>query len=123
MRLHGRGVDQDLGGRTAGLSERMKQVHPHPLGGPAHKAIVEGLVRPIDGRRIPPAQAVAQNMKDAAQHPPIIHPGLAPSLRKVRPEPLHLLLRQPELSAHAAPPKVGERESANRLKSQRLCRS
>src|SRR3954466_1168448 len=57
MRLCGRGVDQDLSGWTACLSQRVEQVHPHALGGPAHEAVVERLLGAIEGRRIDPAPA------------------------------------------------------------------
>jgi len=57
MRLHGGGVDENLGGRTAGLGKRLEQIGPHALGGPAHIAVVECFLRPVVGRRIDPATA------------------------------------------------------------------
>ncbi len=70
---------------------------------PARKAVVQRPVRSIDWGRILPSQAVAQDVKDPAQNPSITHSGLASRLGKVRPQPLYLLLAQPELPAHATP--------------------
>ena len=84
------------------LSQVSEDLGKHPQAGPPDEAVVQRLVRSIHRRRILPAQAVAQDMEDAAQHPAIIHTRLAPGLWKVRPEPLDLLVSQPELSRHAA---------------------
>lgn len=43
-------------------------------------AVVEGLVRPVGRQRIPPAQAVAIDEDDPAQHTAVIHPRLAVAL-------------------------------------------
>src|ERR687894_943395 len=56
MRLHGRGVDEHLGGRTACSRKGMEEVHPHALGGPADVAVVERLVGSVEARRINPAR-------------------------------------------------------------------
>ncbi len=84
------------------LSQVSEDLGKHPKARPADKAVVQRLVWPVVGWGILPAQAVAQDMEDAAQHPAIIHTRLAPGLWKVRPEPLDLLVSQPELSRHAA---------------------
>jgi hypothetical protein len=42
---------------------------------PADKAVIEGLVRTVIGRRITPAQAIADDMEDAADHALIVAPG------------------------------------------------
>ncbi len=47
MRFHRRGVDQDFHGRPTCLRERVEQVHPNALGGPADIAIVESFPRPV----------------------------------------------------------------------------
>jgi hypothetical protein len=49
----------------------------------------KSLVRSVDSWRVLPPQAAAQHVKDAAQHPPIINPGLAARLGKVRSKPLN----------------------------------
>lgn len=69
MRLHGRGVDQHLCRWSASLCQRLKQAHPDALGRPAHEAIVEGLLRPIDlPRCVRPAAAGLQYVDDPADH-------------------------------------------------------
>ena len=49
VRLHRRGVDENLRRRAAGLSERVKQVDPDALGRPADIAIVERFFGPYSG--------------------------------------------------------------------------
>ncbi len=41
MRLHGGGIDENLGGRTASLRESLEQIDPDALGRPTDIAIVE----------------------------------------------------------------------------------
>ena len=68
------------------------------------------------GRPARPAGAgLAPDVEDAARHSPIIHSGLAPGLRKSGPQPLHLLVPQPEPPAHATP-EVEPLQSAKPLK-------
>jgi hypothetical protein len=76
----------------ARLGQVTEDVGEHPQPGPPGKAVIERLVRPIDGRSILPAQTIAQDEQSPAQHSPIVHARLAPGLRKVRPQPLHLLV-------------------------------
>jgi len=78
VRLHGGGVDEHLGGRTTGAGQRMEEIDPDALGGPAHITIVERLARPVIRRRIDPAPARLQDMDDAAYHPAVINTRLAP---------------------------------------------
>ena len=73
----------------------------HAQAGSPGKAVVECLVGFMDRRRGLPAQTVVQDVEDAAQHAPVIHLRLASSLQEVKPKPIHLRIRQPELSAHA----------------------
>jgi hypothetical protein len=49
-----------------------------------------------------PAQPVAVDEDDAAQHPSVIYPGLTTALREERPQPLDLLVRQPKKVAHSS---------------------
>jgi hypothetical protein len=66
MSIHGRAVDEELRRGATGTRERVKEVNPHALGGPANIAIVERLARAIDARRVDPAGARLQHMDDAA---------------------------------------------------------
>jgi len=98
MRLHRRRVDENFHGRPAGLRERVEQVHPDAFGGPADIAIVDGLLRPVFGRRVDPAPAGFEHMDNAADDATVVDPRLAArvggemrrNLRKLR-------VRQPEL--------------------------
>ena len=97
MRLHGRGVDEHLGWRTACPRKRLEEVHPHALGGPADVPVVEGLVGSVEARRINPARARLEHMNDAADHSAIIDPRLASrDGGQVWLDPRKLLLCQPE---------------------------
>ena len=78
MRLHRRGVDENLRGRPTCLRERVKEIDPNAFGGPANVTIVERLLRPIVRRRVNPAPTGFEHMNDAADHPPVIHSRLAP---------------------------------------------
>jgi hypothetical protein len=62
---------------------------------PPLPSVVERLRRAILPRRIAPPQAIAIDEDYAAQNPPIIDARLAMALRKERPQPIHLLVRQP----------------------------
>jgi hypothetical protein len=63
---------------------------------------------------ITPAQPVAVDEDYPAQHPPVIDPRLAARLRKERPKPLHLRVRQPKEIALLAP-SLWELESRRQL--------
>ena len=85
MRLHRRGVDEDLHRRATCLRERVEQIDPDALGRPAHIAIIEGFSRPIFWWRIDPSPAGFQHVDDAADHPPIINARLTARVgRKMR---------------------------------------
>ena len=77
MRLHGGGVDEHLGWRTTGTRQDMEEIEPHALRRPTDVAVVEGLVRAIEARRINPPTARLQNLNDTADHPAVIDPSLA----------------------------------------------
>ena len=78
MRLHGRGVDQHLGGRPTGLGQGLEQITPDPLGRPAHETIVEGLLRAVDlTRGVRPTPARLQHVNDPADHAAVIDTLLA----------------------------------------------
>jgi len=62
--------------------ERADQALPHALGYPARNAVAQLLRRALLARRIPPRAARLQHMHDTADHMPVVHPRLAPSLRR-----------------------------------------
>ena len=99
MRLHGRGVDQHLGGRPTGLGQGLEQITPDPLGRPAHETIVEGLLRAVDlTRGVRPTPARLQHVNDPADHAAVIDTLLASGVcRQVRTDPRKLLVGQPKL--------------------------
>jgi len=97
MRLDMRRIDHLRRGRSATNGEFAEQPFPHTALGPAHEAIVNRRWRPVFRRTITPSAAALQHMQDAADHAPIIHPILAPHVRRQqRPDPLPLLVAQPE---------------------------
>ena len=117
MRLHGGGIDQDFGGRSAGCRKRVEQVRPHALGCPALKAVVERLARPVDSRGVFPAAARQQDMDDAADDPPIIDARLAACVgRQMRLEPGKLAIAEPEMVS------VRRRSPSGDLESRRYPR-
>ena len=66
---------------------------------PAPETVAEGLVRAMDGRRSLPAQAIADDMNDAADAPAAVHPRhLTCISRKAGPYTPELLFREPERS-------------------------
>ena len=69
-----------------------KDAHPAP----SLPAVVERLRRAVVTWRMLPHQPVALYVDYPAQNPPVIDPGLAARLRKERPHPFDLCLRQPE---------------------------
>lgn len=104
MRLQVCRVDHDrlrigtLGGQPFHHAQEDTHLTP-PL-----PSVVQRLVRAIVLRRITPARPVAVDENDPAQHPPVIHPWPAVALRKIRPKPRHLLVRQPVQVAHDQSP-------------------
>ena len=68
--------------------------HAEPA--PAHEAIVDCLVRSVVGGRVAPAQAVANDEDDAADHPPVINAGNAMRQRKERLDTPHMRFRKHE---------------------------
>lgn len=100
MRLHGRGIDEHLGGGTASLGQGLEQIGPDALGRPAHEPVVERLPRAIDlAWRIRPTPARLQYIDDAADHPTVIDALLAPRIcRQMRLNLRKLCVRQPKLA-------------------------
>lgn len=83
---------------------RQSLEHPgkHAHFAPTLPAIVKRLGRTIFSWSVTPAQAIAIDENYAAQNTSIIDPRLAMALWKVGPEPIHLLLSQPEKITHVA---------------------
>lgn len=65
--------------------------------------VVPRLVMTMGARRIAPAQPIAGDEDDAAQHPPVIPLRLAVVLGKEWPWSLDLLVRPPQEVAHPGP--------------------
>lgn len=107
MRLELGCVDQDvlflaaLGGQT--LHHPGKDTHVTP----SLPSIVERLGRPILPRSVASPQAIAINEDYPAQYPPMVDSRLAMAVSEEGPQPLHLLVRQPEKMAHHHPRKIG----------------
>ena len=73
-------------------------LHPQPA--PADEAIVDRLVRTIVVRRIAPAQTVADHENNPRDHPPVIDPWHPVRQRKIRLNPAHLRLEEPNQISH-----------------------
>lgn len=70
---------------------------------PAFPPIVQRLVRAVVLEHVSPPQAVAVDEHDAAQYPPIVDAWLAMALRKERPQPFHLFVRQSKQIGQSSP--------------------
>ena len=112
MRLHRRGVDQQLRRWPAGLGQGLEHARPYALGGPALEAIVQRLARAVDRWRVPPTATGDQHVDDTADHAPIINPRFAPRVgRKMRLKPRELPIRQPEIALSHRRSPFGDLES------------
>jgi hypothetical protein len=78
------GVDHDDVCFSSASSQTAENAikHSHPR--PTDKAIVEGLVRSIDFRRIPPSQTVSYDVYYPADNTAVIDTGSAMGVREVR---------------------------------------
>ena len=74
MRLEVGGVDHQALGLTRATCEPSEDAVEHAEAAPAHEAVVQGLVWAVLGRRVAPAQPVADDMEDTADYPLIVHP-------------------------------------------------
>ena len=72
--------------------------YPEPA--PSDEAVVQGLVATVALRRILPLQTIADDVDDAAHHPPIIDTRHPVSPRKMRRNPCHLGLAQQKQLTH-----------------------
>lgn len=64
-------------------SQPLHHVHERVSVASGLPPVVPRLVMTMGARRIAPAQPIAGDEDDAAQHPPVIHPRLAVALGKV----------------------------------------
>ncbi len=76
------GVDHLRIGRSAALRQFAEQPLPHAALGPAHEAIVDRRMGAVFRRAIAPPAAAPQNMQNAADHAPVVHPILAAHVRR-----------------------------------------
>ena len=80
MRLQMGRVDHQRVGTAALIGQFEKHPAKDTLLAPALPSAIKGLVRSVLRRRIAPAQTVATDEDYAAQHPPVVYPGLAVGL-------------------------------------------
>src|SRR5680860_436640 len=80
--------------------------HPdeHTFVVPALPTAVEGLVRPVDRRRITPPQAIAIDEYYPAQNALIVNAWLSVGLWEERLQLCHLIIAQPVKIAHVTAP-------------------
>lgn len=80
MSFHVEWIDQNVGGRSASLIERLEQADPNTLGRSAHGAVVEHLPRHLHlAPCVSPMITGLQPVDDAVDHASIVHPFLAPA--------------------------------------------
>src|SRR3546814_6583039 len=59
----------------SGLGQRIEQLYPEAPARPAVEAIVDCRRGAVVGRAVAPTAADLQDMQDARDHPPIVHPA------------------------------------------------
>lgn len=96
------GIDHQALWRPRTTGEHGEDAVEHAETSPSHEAVVEGLVRPILGRRVAPAQPAAVDMEDAANHPFVVDRGHAVREREVGRNPPALRPAQPEQISHGS---------------------
>ncbi len=88
--------------------QRPEQALPHPLPGPA---VADCRIWPAAFRKVAPRRAGAQDLKDPADHPPVVHPRNAPRLvRRQRRDDRPFRIRQIVPSLHPQSPAVWKLE-------------
>ncbi len=94
--------------------QRLEQALPHPLPGPA---VADCRMRPAALRKVAPRRAGAQDVKDPADRPPVVHPWNAPRLvRRQRRDDRPFRIRQVVAALHPQSPAVWKLESHQRRK-------
>jgi len=111
--LDARAVDEQSVGGVRLARQRAENPLPYAALRPAHEAIVEGLLRPVDlARTIRPAAAAFERVHDPAQHPAVIDARLAPRVRRQqRLDPSPLRIRKPKEIRHLHRLLTGDNES------------
>jgi hypothetical protein len=77
-----------------------KSLVEHAKAAPAHKSVIDRLVRTVLARSIAPAQTVPDDMDDPADHPSVIHSRNPVRQRKILLDPAHLRLREQKQTSH-----------------------
>ena len=90
MRLQMGGIDHQIVRLAAPRGQFGQDAVEYPQSAPSDEAVVDGLVRTVARRRIPPAKSIADHEQDAAQHPPIVDPRDAMRKGEVGLNPPHL---------------------------------
>jgi hypothetical protein len=72
----------------------------HTHAGPTREPVVQGLVRPIDLRSIPPSQAVADHMDNSADNAPIVNTRHAMRQREIGFDAFELGFSEPKIIRH-----------------------
>lgn len=81
-----------------------KNLVEHAKAAPAHKSVIDRLVRTVLARSIAPPQTVPYDIDDPTDHPPVIHSRNPVRQRKIRLDPAHLRLRTPVFAENQRPP-------------------
>jgi len=100
-----RAVQQGFRRRTAGTRKFHEHTFPDPAHCPPHEAVIHRLARSVFQWGIGPPTAGDDDLDDAADHPPVIHPPLAAHVDWQQwVDLLPLLVVQPEIPGdHVAP--------------------
>src|SRR6185312_871708 len=81
--------------RIAGLTRKLGEyLVEYAETAPAHKPVIDRLVRTILARSIAPAQSIPDDEDDPADHPPVIDSRDPVRQRKITLNPAHLRLRE-----------------------------
>src|SRR5271168_1685470 len=102
------------------LCQRREYLVEHTKPTPADEAIIECLVRAIIFGRVAPAQAVADDMNDAADHPTVVYSPNPVRQRKIRLDQSHLAVGQPEQILHSANTSHHPRTTERRADARKL---
>jgi hypothetical protein len=93
-------IDHQTGGPAALARKLGEDAVEDTQTAPADEAVVDRLVWAVVLRRIAPAQPIADQEDDPADHTLVIHPRDAMRQREIRFDPAHLRPRQPEQITH-----------------------
>lgn len=74
VRLEVRGIDHQGLGLAGPASKPGEDAVEHAQTAPSHEAVVQGLMGTVGRRGVAPAQPIADDVEDAADHPLVVHP-------------------------------------------------